>query len=382
MRFFHISDLHFGKLLYGYDLSEEHRNFIKQLGRYCREYKPDAVLIAGDIYDRAVPSANAMTLLDELLMELSGTRVLIIAGNHDNAQRLNFGKQFLKEHDIYISTQPPVDEDDRMEKVSVYDEYGVVNFYMLPYLKPTMYKNAMTSENSLSENSIIKKLVENEDINESERNVIISHQFFVSGMSEPELCDSEQMPAIVGGLDAVDISVFDKFDYSALGHIHGGQFVGEEKNRYSGTPVKFSVSERNHKKSIVMVDLKEKGEEAEITKLPLSQIRDVRKLEGYFDDIIALADDELKSDYVSITLRDENIIPDVKEKLSAYFDYILEVVVDNSETRKIMLDDVEELKEMSPFDAFNTFFEQLTDRRMNEAESELLREIISEVGDE
>ena len=204
----------------------------------------------------------------------------------------------------------------------------------------------------------------------------------MSGHKEPELCESEQTPAIVGGLDAVDVSAFDDFEYAALGHIHGGQFVGSEKNRYSGTPIKFSVSERNHNKNIVMVDMEEKNKEIEITKLPLTQIRDVKKLTGYFDDIIASADEELKNDYVSITLRDEEIIPDVKEKLGAYFDYILEVVVDNSETRKIMLEDVGELKQMSPYDAFDTFFEQLTDRKMNDAESELFREILSEVGEE
>lgn len=252
---------------------------------------------------------------------------------------------------------------------------------MLPFLKPSMFKNSMPDEAAAGEDAIIRKLVKNTDINKDERNIIIAHQFFVSGQNEPELCESEQTPAIVGGLDAVDISVFDDFEYAALGHIHGGQFVGNEKNRYSGTPVKFSVSERNHKKNIVMVDLEEKGKKAQFTKLWLTQIRDVKKLTGYFDDIVAAADEELKNHYVSITLRDEEIIPDVKEKLSAYFDYILEVVVDNSETRKIMLDDVEELKDMSPYDAFNTFFKQLKDREMNEAESELFREILSEVGE-
>ena len=336
------------------------------------------MLIAGDIYDRSVPSAGAVTLLDELLMTLSGITVLIISGNHDNAQRLNYGSDFLRKHNIYISSMPPT-EDLKMEKVSLSDKNGNVNFYLLPFFKPIMFKNSMPDEYLNGENAIIKKIVENTDIDKSERNVVMSHQFFTSGHEEPKLCDSEQLPAIVGGLDAVDISVFEDFEYSALGHIHGGQFVGNEKNRYSGTPVKFSVSERNHNKSIVMVDLEAKGRKAEITKLPLTQIRDVKKLEGYFDDIIALADEDIKKDYVSITLRDEDIIPDVKEKLNAYFDNILEVVIDNSQTRKIMLDDVEELKGMSPFDSFNTFFEQLNDRKMDENESELFREILSEV---
>ena len=364
--------------LYGYDLTEEHRNFIRQLGKYCEEYSPDAVLIAGDIYDRAVPSAGAVTLMDELLTTLSGITVLIISGNHDNAQRLNYGSDFLRKHNIYISSMPPV-EDLKMEKISLSDENGNVNFYLLPFFKPVVFKNSMPDEYLNGENAIIKKIVQNTDIDKSERNVVMSHQFFISGHEEPKLCDSEQLPAIVGGLDAVDIAAFEDFEYSALGHIHGGQFVGNEKNRYSGTPVKFSVSERNHNKSIVMVDLEEKGKKAEITKLPLNQIRDVKKLEGYFEDIIALADEEIKKDYVSITLRDEDIIPNVKEKLNAYFDNILEVIIDNSQTRKIMLDDVEELKEMSPFDSFNTFFEQLNDRKMDENESELFREILSEV---
>ncbi len=179
------------------------------------------------------------------------------------------------------------------------DEYGNVNIYMLPFLKPALFKNSMPEEAAAGEDAIIKKLVENTDIDKNERNIILAHQFFVSGHKEPELCESEQTPAIVGGLDAVDVSAFDDFEYAALGHIHGGQFVGSEKNRYSGTPIKFSVSERNHNKNIVMVDMEEKNKEIEITKLPLTQIRDVKKLTGYFDDIIASADEELKNDYVS-----------------------------------------------------------------------------------
>ena len=275
MRFFHISDLHFGKLLYGYDLTEEHRNFIEQLGDYCDKYNPDAVLIAGDVYDRSVPSADAMTLLDELLNKLSGRKVFIISGNHDNAKRLSFGKDFLKKHDIYISTVPQTGENEKIEKVTFADEYGNVNIYMLPFLKPALFKNSMPEEAAAGEDAIIKKLVENTDIDKNERNIILAHQFFVSGHKEPELCESEQTPAIVGGLDAVDVSAFDDFEYAALGHIHGGQFVGSEKNRYSGTPIKFSVSERNHNKNIVMVDMEEKNKEIEITKLPLTQIRDV-----------------------------------------------------------------------------------------------------------
>ena len=227
MRFFHISDLHFGKLLYGYDLTEEHRNFIEQLGDYCDKYNPDAVLIAGDVYDRSVPSADAMTLLDELLNKLSGRKVFIISGNHDNEKRLSFGKDFLKKHDIYISTVPQTGENEKIEKVTFADEYGNINIYMLPFLKPALFKNSMPEEAAAGEDAIIKKLVENTDIDKNERNIILAHQFFVSGHKEPELCESEQTPAIVGGLDAVDVSAFDDFEYAALGHIHGGQFVPE-----------------------------------------------------------------------------------------------------------------------------------------------------------
>ena len=187
MRFFHISDLHFGKQLYGYDLTEEHRNFIRQLGKYCEEYSPDAVLIAGDIYDRAVPSAGAVTLMDELLMTLLGITVLIISGNHDNAQRLNYGSDFLRKHNIYISSMPPV-EDLKMEKISLSDENGNVNFYLLPFFKPVVFKNSMPDEYLNGENAIIKKIVQNTDIDKSERNVVMSHQFFISGHEEPKHC--------------------------------------------------------------------------------------------------------------------------------------------------------------------------------------------------
>lgn len=242
MKFFHLSDLHFGKQLHGYDLYLEQRNFMSQLCNYLKLEKPDAVLISGDIYDKSVPASSAVSLLDELLVALEDVTVLIIAGNHDSAERLKYGKSFLEKHDIHISVMPPQKEDDKLEKIVLKDEYGKVSFYMLPFLKPSMVRHFMPVEASQGEQAVIAKLLANEDIDYSGRNVILTHQFYVNGTVMPIMCGSELRPVSAGGTDAVDISILNGFDYAALGHIHSTQYVKEERFRYCGTPLKYSMN--------------------------------------------------------------------------------------------------------------------------------------------
>lgn len=382
MKFFHLSDLHFGKQLHGYDLHLEQRNFISQLCDYLKSEKPDAVLISGDIYDKSVPASSAVSLLDELLVALEDVTVLIIAGNHDSAERLRYGKSFLEKHDIHISVMPPQKEGDKLEKIVLEDEYGKVNFYMLPFLKPSMVRHFMPDEASQGEQAIIAKLLADEDIDYSSRNVILTHQFYVNGTVMPVMCDSELRPVSAGGTDAVDISVLDGFDYAALGHIHSAQYVKEEKFRYCGTPLKYSVSEAGQDKSITVVTIGAKTEGICINTLPIKTKHDVLKLRGSLADIIAASNESNRQDYVSITLIDDDIPEMVKEYIEPYFENILEIIVDNKRTRQILNEDVADFKELTPYEAFGAFFKEVLGRVMNEQEDTLIKEIISEVNNE
>lgn len=378
MKFFHLSDLHFGRQLHGYDLYEEQHGFIMQLARYLEEEKPDAVLVSGDIYDKAVPAGQAVTLLDEFLTSLNNVPAFIIAGNHDSAERLKYGRSFLEKHNIYISVLPPQNEEERLKKIVLKDEYGNVCFYMLPFLKPGMVRHFMPGEAAEGEEAIIKALLKKEEIDQTARNIILSHQFYKNGNNMPERCDSEQKTVSVGGTDAVDISVLQDFDYAALGHIHSTQPVGEEKYRYCGTPLKYSISEAGQEKSITVVSMGTKEDGINIKTLPVKAVHNVLKLRGHLKDIIALASEENRQDYISITLTDDDIPEMVKDQLEAYFDNILEIIADNTRTRQILSEDVADFKELSPYEAFEAFFKETAGREMDGQESLLIQEIIEE----
>ncbi|MBQ1993985.1 MAG: exonuclease SbcCD subunit D [Lachnospiraceae bacterium] len=379
MKMMHLSDLHFGRQLHGYDISDLQQDVIEQFVNIIEEEKPDVVLISGDIYDKTIPSAQAMTLLDDMLVRLEGTPVLIIAGNHDSAERLKFGQSFLQKHNIHISVMPPQSEEERLKKVVLEDEYGKVNFYLMPFIKPGMVRHFMPEEAAEGEEKIIEKFLEKENIDESERNVILSHQFYINCGKNPECSDSEKHRISVGTSDSVEISVIGKFDYAALGHIHKAQSIGDERFRYCGTPLKYSVSESKNEKSVTIVTLGEKSSKPDIKTVPLYSKRNVAAFKGTFDEIKNCATEENKDDYVSITLTDEVVPDDVKQKLGAYFNNILEVNIDNVLTRNILSEDIGDFKELTPFEAFQKFFENRTGNAMNEEEIQLIKEIIDEI---
>ena len=349
-----------------------------QLARYLEKEQPDAVLVSGDIYDKAVPAGQAVTLLDEFLISLNNVPAFIIAGNHDSAERLKYGRSFLEKHNIYISVLPPQNEEERLKKVVLKDEYGDVCFYMLPFLKPGMVRHFMPDAAAEGEQAVIEAILKKEEINQAARNVILSHQFYKNGNSMPERCDSEQKIVSVGGTDAVDVSVLKDFDYAALGHIHSAQPVGEKKYRYCGTPLKYSVSEAGQEKSITVISMGAKEDGINIKTLPVRAIHNVLKLRGNLKDIIAAANEENKQSYVSITLTDDDIPEMVKDQLEAYFNNILEIIADNTRTRQILSEDVADFKELSPYEAFGTFFKETVGREMDGQESMLIQEIIEE----
>lgn len=378
MRFFHLSDLHIGKQFHYYNLKEDQEYILSQIVEAVKKYRPDAIVIAGDVYDKSVPSAEAVGLLNQFLTKLSEIRpiipVMMIAGNHDSAQRLDYAKEILDKQKIYIEGLPPRTASQYIKKVSMEDEYGCVNFYLLPFVKPGYIRNVFLDKEIGSYDDAVRMLIEREEINGEERNVIISHQFYTSGGTEPVRSESEMVN--VGGLDNIDISVLEIFDYAALGHIHHGQKIGNERFRYCGTPLKYSVSEEKSKKSISLVELKQKGMPVIIENIELYPQRDVKRLRGKLDEV--LLQKEYQKDYVSVTITDKVEPYRMRERLEEEFPYLLEVRVDNTRTKNSLTDQEDDIDISSPLETFAGFFKEMQGRELTEQERNILENIMKE----
>lgn len=428
MKFFHLSDLHIGKQLNGWSLKENQEQALAQVADYAKEHKPDAILICGDIYDKSIPSGEAFTMFGQFLERLNETGIpaLIIAGNHDSPERLGFAGPFLEKGNIFLSAFPPSKEGEHLKKVVLSDPWGKVNFYLLPFMKPGYVRALLEAEEAANGQGAGEKageaangqgagegaertgtgqktaaeqrerrerafktydgafraVIAREKIDVSERNVILCHQFFVSGQEPPETCESETAVLTAGGLDQIDVSALAPFDYAALGHLHGSQRVGRESARYCGTPYKYSVSEERHKKAVVMVELKEKGKEPELTFLPLSGKQDVRRIRGTLREVVEQAVWPSCRDFVSITLTDEREPANFREQLREKYDHILEIRIDNERTRENLKDEEETGEVLSPMEAFERFFELMQKSQMTEEERSLMERIIEEAKEE
>lgn len=386
MKIFHLSDLHIGKQLNGYSLRENQEAVLNQIVAYAAACHPDAVLICGDIYDKTAPSGEAYTIFGSFLEALSEITpqipVLIIAGNHDSPERLSYASPFLEKHRIHLSVFPPQGPEEYLKKVIIEDEYGPVNFYLLPFLKPGYVRPVFRENHPDGYESAVKAILEREAIDLRERNVLLSHQFYGGGGRDPETCESEQAVILSGGLDRVDASVLSGFDYVALGHIHGSQKVGGDRIRYSGTPYKYSVSEEFHKKSITVVNLGRKEEEIKIEFLPLKGIQDVRREKGSLADILSRATEENRHDFVSVTLTDEEEPYRVRERLEEVFDYLLELRVDNERTRQKLLDGAEPVPVLKPLEAFRQFYKAVRGEEMTKEAEKAMERIVQEAKEE
>ena len=387
MRFFHLSDLHIGKQLHHYNLREDQEHILAEVISYAEKLHPDAVVIAGDIYDKSVPSGDAVTVFDDFLTRLSAVKpmipILVIAGNHDSAQRLDYASRLLGSHQIYIAGKAPESEEDHLKKITLTDEYGKVNFYLMPFLKPGYVRGLCGGEMPESYTAAVQAVLEREEIDPGERNVIVSHQFYTGRDSRtgeeisPKTCDSELLS--VGDIDNVDISVLKEFDYAALGHLHGAQKAGSENVRYCGTLLKYSVSEAGQEKTLHLVTLGAKGDPVNVEKLPLHPLRDVRRVRGELEEIISAADPEHRDDYVSVTLTDEIDPYKPKEQLQKVYSHILEVRMDNERTRKKLEFDEGEIRMEDPLDVFSDFYREMQGREMSEEETEILRFVFDKV---
>ena len=387
MRFFHLSDLHIGKQLHHYNLREDQEHILGEVISYAEKLHPDAVVIAGDIYDKSVPSGEAVAVFDDFLTRLSGIEpaipILIISGNHDSAQRLDYASRLLGSHQTYIAGKAPETEEEHLRKITLQDEYGDVHFWLLPFLKPGYVRDLCGGKLPESYTAAVRAVLEREQIDPEERNVLVSHQFYTgkdisTGENiTPETCDSELLS--VGGIDNVDISVLKDFDYAALGHLHGAQKVGAGHIRYCGTLLKYSVSEAGHEKTLHMVELGDKGTLVKMEELPLHPLRDVRKLRGELAGIIDAAKPEQRDDYVSVTLTDEIDPYKPKEQLEKVYTHILEVRMDNERTRQKLEFGEEEIRIEDPVQVFSDFFREMQGRGMSEDETEIVEHVFDRV---
>ena len=379
MKFFHLSDLHIGLKLINRDLREDQEYIFHQIAELAIRERPDALVIAGDIYDKAVPSAEAMEVLDgfieELTQNLPELVIMMISGNHDSAVRVNCYRSVLARQRLHMIGLPPVQPEEYIEKVVLRDAYGSVNFYLLPFVKPSMVKLITGTDekgNNLSYDETLRRMLAREEINMAERNVLVSHQFYLPAGKEAE--EVERMDSeirTVGNIDEVSAEILHPFDYAALGHIHKPMKVGSEYYCYCGTPLACSVSEAGQKKGIVMVTMKEKGNiSTEV--LPLPPLRQVRVIKGEFQEVLLQACE----DYVTVVLTDKEDLDviDLKDRLRNAFPYLLEIRRER-ERRAEYKRQSRKIEELDPFELCCSFLGE----HMDEEEREMLLDVISSV---
>lgn len=377
MKFIHLSDLHIGKRLCEYSLIDDQRYILNQILDIIKEEEPDGIIIAGDVYDKSIPSEEAVELFDEFLYELSvlPAETFIISGNHDSAERLSFAGRIIDASGVHISHV----YDGVFKPYKLYDEFGPVNVYMLPFVKPAHVRRFFPDDEIQSYTDAVDVAIKNMHINKDERNVLVTHQFVMGAVR------SESEDISVGGTDNVDARVFEKFDYVALGHIHNPQNIGSERIRYCGTPLKYSVSEATHDKSVTAFELGDGGT-VKIKTIPLVPLHDLVKLKGTYLELTSKSlynETSYQTDYVHITLTDENDIIDASGKLGVIYKRLIGINYDNTRTRKnnvITLDDKVEFK--SPLELFEEFYKLQNNAEMSEEQREYVRELIEGIWEE
>ncbi len=376
MKIMHLSDLHIGKKVNEYSMLQDQIYILKEILRIIDNEKVETVIIAGDVYDRSLPPNEALELFDEFLYQLSSrnVNVFVISGNHDSPERISYGGRMMTENKIFLS---PV-YDGNVKPISLNDDYGEVNFYLLPFVRPADIRRYFPDENIENYTDAVKVAIDNMNVDFSERNILVTHQF-VTGA---ELSESEDI--IVGGTDNVSGEVFDGFDYVALGHIHREQTVGKDNIRYCGTPLKYSFSEAKNIKSVTILDFNDKGN-IEYSKIPLTPLRDMREIRGTYYELTLKSSYESTNteDYLHITLTDEEDIPDAIGKLRSIYPNIMKLDYDNLRTRGSgTVDAIENIESKSPFELFADLFKQQNNQDMSEEQEEIMRNLIDKIWEE
>lgn len=374
MRILHLSDLHIGKRVNEFSMLEDQQYILEEILKIIDDENIDTVIIAGDVYDKSVPSAEAVELFDDYLYQLSkrNLNVLIISGNHDSPERIAFGNRLMSTSGIYLS---PV-YNGKIQPVVFEDEYGKVNFYLLPFIKPANVRRFFPDEKIENYTDAVKVAIDNMNVDFQQRNILVTHQF-VTGA---ELSQSEDIT--VGGTDNVSREVFQGFDYVALGHIHREQTVGAENIRYCGTPLKYSFSEVKDKKSVTIVDLKDT---VSYKKVPLTPKRDMREIRGTYDELTLKSNyiNTKTDDYLHITLTDEEDIPNVIGKLRVIYPNIMKLDYDNKRTKGTAEVDISEsIENKSPFELFCELYEKQNNQEITEEQKDFLQDLVENIWEE
>lgn len=396
MKLMHLSDLHIGKRVNEFSMIEDQKYILSQILAILDEERADGVILAGDIYDKPIPGVEAVQVFDSFLTRLADRKipVFVISGNHDSVERVSFGAQLMVSRGVHISRV----YDGNVEKVTLADEYGEVCIYLLPFLKPAAVRHALENradkivcvqeqkaeaeeedtvprKEIVSYQDAVKAAVDEIEPDPSIRNILVAHQF-VTGASR---CESEEI--MVGGLDQVDVSVFDSFDYVALGHLHSPQKVGRETVRYCGTPLKYSFSEAEQEKSVTIVELKEKGN-IKIRKIPLIPLRDMRKISGTYLQVTerSFYEGTNTEDYLQVTLTDEEDVPDGLQKLRIIYPNLMRLEYDNQRTRENRsVETGGAIEQKSELELFGEFFEIQNNRPMSEQQQLFAKNLIQEL---
>lgn len=399
MKFLHISDLHLGKRVNEFSMLKDQKYILEQILSIAGRERADGVIIAGDIYDKPVPPAEAVQVFDRFLTALAreGRKVYAVSGNHDSAERIAFGAALMREQGVYIA---PV-YDGNVEKITEHDAYGDICIYLLPFVKPATVRHVLTREQeekagavqeneevtgqetaALTYDDAVRFAVERMEVDAAKRNILVAHQF-VTGAGR---CESEEVS--VGGLDNVDAGIFERFDYVALGHIHTPQHIGRETVRYCGTPLKYSFSEAGQEKSVTVLEVKEKGDIV-LSTVPLQPLHDMRKLRGTYREVMAAGGraareaDPMQEDYVEITLTDEQDILDGIQKLRTVYPNLMRLGYDNSRTRQNQtFTAAEEVERKSELELFAEFYELQNNSPMSREQEEFMRRLIETAREE
>ena len=372
MKLFHLSDLHIGKRVNEFSMIEDQKYILTQILYAADQEKPDGILISGDVYDRTIPTAEAVQVFDAFLTRLSEQKIpaFIISGNHDSAERLAFGSSLMGKSGIYFSKV----YDRTVEKIPMQDAYGTVWIYLLPFLRPSTIRHALPerAEEVQSAADAVRIALEQTKIDEKERNVLLAHQF-VTGAKR---CDAEELQ--VGDVDQIPAELFASFEYVALGHIHSPQKVGRETVRYCGAPLKYSFSEAGQEKSITVVELKEKGS-VDVRSIPLKPLHDLRIIRGTYLDVSAKSFYENRDceDYLQVTLTDEEDVPDGMAKLRTIYPNLMRLEYDNKRTRSnAEVRAAERVEEKSELELFQEFYELQNNQSMTEVQEQFVEELL------
>ena len=372
MKLFHLSDLHIGKRVNEFSMIEDQKYILTQILYAADQEKPDGILISGDVYDRTIPTAEAVQMFDAFLTRLSEQKIpaFIISGNHDSAERLAFGSSLMGKSGIYFSKV----YDGTVEKIPMQDAYGTVWIYLLTFLRPSTIRHALPerAEEVQSAADAVRIALEQTKIDEKERNVLLAHQF-VTGAKR---CDAEELQ--VGDVDQIPAELFASFEYVALGHIHSPQKVGRETVRYCGAPLKYSFSEAGQEKSITVVELKEKGS-VDLRTIPLKPLHDLRKIRGTYLEVTAKSFYENRDceDYLQVTLTDEEDVPDGMAKLRTIYPNLMRLGYDNKRTRSnAEVRAAERVEEKSELELFQEFYELQNNQPMTEVQEQFVEELL------